>query len=107
MGNLLIAIDGAIPEVELALGVISWVLAVPYWGSVAGVAAAVMGVILVYCVKFTFGSCAKIVVVTKFVKVGQVTKVYSILRINFHIACKLSMQLKYFVIFLRIQSLGT
>ena len=73
----------------------------------ARVAATVMGVILVYSVKFTFGSRAKIVVVTKFVKVGQVTKVYSILRINFHIACQLPLELEHFIIFLGIESLGT
>ena len=57
----------------MALGVISRVLAVPYSGSVARITATIMSVILVYSVKFTFGSCAKIVVVTKFIKVGQVT----------------------------------
>ena len=57
----------------MALGVISRVLAVPYWGSVPRVAASVMRVILVYGVKLTFGSRAKIIVVTKFVEVGQVT----------------------------------
>ena len=57
----------------MALGVISRVLAVPYWGSVPRVTTTIMSVILVYSVKFIFGSCAKIVVVTKFIKVGQVT----------------------------------
>ena len=57
----------------MALGVISRVLAVPYWGPVPRVAASVMRVILVYGVKLTFGSRAKIIVVTKFVEVGQVT----------------------------------
>jgi hypothetical protein len=83
---------------------IYWILTVlPNRGPLTRIRTCVtsVGVILIYCVEFTFGCGPKLnVIVTLLIKVGKCS-IYSLL--HFHIRGELSMQLQYLIILFLVQ----